>query len=258
MFLLPFPRRPPAIGVVVSRTSQRRRNGLTYRAIVAVVWPTLMTVTRRTWRGAEHLPAEGGFIVCCNHMTVADPLTVGHFLNDHNAPPRYLAKASLFRIPVIGRMLGSAGQIPVERGTVDAASALQAAVKALDEGSCVVVYPEGTLTRDPDLWPMVGKTGAARLALMTGRPVIPIAHWGSQNLLARYGKVLRFWRRPRVWVSAGPPIDLSAYAGRAGETAALRAATEDILDRITELLAEIRQEPAPAQRWDPRVQGRSR
>jgi 1-acyl-sn-glycerol-3-phosphate acyltransferase len=250
--------RPPAIGVVVSQTSQRRRNGLTYRLIVSVVWPTLMLVTRRDWRGAEHLPAAGGFIVCCNHLTYADPLTVGHFLNDHNAPPRYLAKSSLFRLPVIGRMLTNAGQIPVERGTVDAASALQAAVEALDSGSCVVVYPEGTLTRDPDLWPMVGKTGAARLALMTGRPVIPIAHFGSQNLLARYGKVLRFWRRPKVAVWAGPPIDLSAYAGRETETAALRAATDEILDQITAMLAQIRQEPAPGQRWDPRVQGRAR
>ena len=69
------------------------------------------------------------------------------------------------------------------RGRGDAGLVLKAAEQALARGCCVIVYPEGTATRDPDLWPMVGKTGAARLALTTGAPVIPIAHWGAQEIL---------------------------------------------------------------------------
>ena len=131
--------------------------------------------------------------------------------------PRFLAKEDLFRIPVVGRALRGAGQIPVSRGTRDRSS-LDVAVAALGRGEVIVVYPEGTLTRDPDLWPMKGKSGVGRLALTSRAPVIPLAQWGAQEVLDRYarrpGNVLR---RPVQHVRVGPPVDLSDLYERAGK-----------------------------------------
>ncbi len=144
------------------------------------------------------------------------------------------------------------------RETADAGRALTAAVEAVGQGECVAVYPEATLTRDPGLWPMAGKTGAARIALSTGCPVIPIAQWGAQEILAPYGKRPHLLPRRTISVHAGPPVDLSAFAGEPLGTATLRAATTAILDAITTLLEGIRGERAPAERWDPRVHGQPR
>ena len=113
---------------------------------------------------------------------------MAHILWDHGRIPRYLAKAGLFKNKLLGFFLRSAGQIPVHRSSKDAAGAFDAAVAAVRAGKCVVVYPEGTITRDPGLWPMVGKSGAARIALATDAPVIPIGQWGAQELLAPYAK----------------------------------------------------------------------
>ena len=120
----------------------------------------------------------------------------------------------------------------------------------------MIVYPEGTASRDPDLWPMVGKTGAARLALSTGAPVIPIAHWGAQEILPYGSKKLHLFPRKTVRMVAGPPVDLSAYAGQRLGASTLRAATADIMADITALLATIRQETPPAIPWDPAAGGR--
>ncbi|HET9655758.1 MAG TPA: lysophospholipid acyltransferase family protein [Kineosporiaceae bacterium] len=229
-----------------------RQLGASYHFAVAVLRPPLMALTKRDWRGAEHLPREGGFVAVTNHISHVDPLTFGHFLYDNGAPPRYLAKESMFRIPLAGRIVAGAGQIPVYRETMDAARALAAAVRAVEEGECVGIYPESTLTRDPGLWPMAGKTGAARVALTTGCPVIPVAQWGAQEILAPYGKRPHLLPRKTIHVHAGPPVDLSAYAGRPLDAPTLRAATEDIMAAITVLLEGIRGGKAPSVRWDPR------
>jgi 1-acyl-sn-glycerol-3-phosphate acyltransferase len=158
---------------------------------------------------------------------------------------------------VLGRLVSGARQIPVYRETTDAHHAFSAAVAAVEAGECVTVYPEGTLTRDPNLWPMVAKTGAARIALATGCPVVPIAQWGSHEILPPYGRLPRLLPRRTSHVWAGPPVDLSAYAGREDRDA-LRGATDAILDAITALLEDIRGERAPARRWDPREHGQPR
>jgi 1-acyl-sn-glycerol-3-phosphate acyltransferase len=209
----------------------------------------LMATTKQDWRGAEHLRQDGGFIAAANHMTNVDPLTTAHFLWDNGVAPRIMAKDELFRVPVLGAMLRATQQIPVTRGTVAAGRALDGAVEALEGGQCVAVFPEGTLTRDPDLWPMQGKTGVARLALGTRAPVIPVAHWGAQNLLGRYRKLLRPIPRKTVTVIAGPPVDLEDLYGRPLQTAVLREATERIMAAITCQLEEIRGEKAPAERF---------
>ena len=162
----------------------------------------------------------------------------------------------MFKVPVIGKILHGAGQIPVYRGSTDAAHAFRAAVAAVNAGECVAFYPEGTLTRDPDLWPMTAKTGAARVALMTGAPVIPVAHWGAHEIIPRYAKGGRGDRRfkpfPRhtVQVLAGPPVDLSAFQDQEINGKVLREVTEVIMDAITSLLEGLRGEQAPPVRYD--------
>ena len=140
----------------------------------------------------------------------------------------------------------------MQRESTDAAKVLGAAMDAVRAGECVAIYPEATLTRDPDLWPMTGKTGAARIALATGCPVIPIAQWGPQEVLAPYTKRPRLFPRTVVHTWAGPPVDLSRYRGAEPTTDTLTEATAAIMDAITGLLEQIRDERAPVERWDPR------
>jgi 1-acyl-sn-glycerol-3-phosphate acyltransferase len=229
-----------------------------YRFAASVLRPMIAALTRRDWRGVEHLPADGGFVACGNHLSYLDPFTFAHFLYDTGHPPFFLGKEQVFRIPVIGRILRSAQQIPVYRESGNAAAAFAAAVEALADGKCLAVYPEATLTRDPDLWPMVGKTGAARLSLLTGCPVIPIAQWGVQDILMPYGKRAHLFPRKTVHVLAGPPVDLDDLRARPVDATVLAQATERIMAAITALLAELRAEPAPAHRYDPREHGQAR
>jgi 1-acyl-sn-glycerol-3-phosphate acyltransferase len=229
-----------------------QRSNRAYRIVARIVRPILFAMMRRDWRGAEHLPASGGFIAAANHMTNLDPLTFAHYLYDHGFAPKILAKASLFKVPVLGATLRATGQIPVFRSTAQAGQSLDEAVQALRDGECVAVFPEGTLTRDPDLWPMVGKTGVARLALMTRVPVIPVAQWGPQTILGRYSKLLKPFPRKTVSIVAGSPVMLDDLYDRPLDTATLREATERVMAAITVILEDLRGEPAPGVRFDVR------
>ncbi|MGB9374735.1 MAG: lysophospholipid acyltransferase family protein [Jiangellales bacterium] len=213
--------------------------------------PPMTLITRRDWAGEENLPPEGvGCVVAANHVSEIDPMVVAHFLNDNDRVPRFMAKASLFEAPVAGDLLRHLGQIPVYRDSKNAVESLRGAFDAVRDGSCVVVYPEATLTRDPDMWPMRGKSGAARIALETGCPVIPLAHWGAQRVLPPYARVARVFPPVTVTVRMGPPVDLSGLSGPRS-AAALREATDRVMASITNLLEGIRGEPAPALRFDP-------
>jgi 1-acyl-sn-glycerol-3-phosphate acyltransferase len=214
-----------------------------------------MVLTRRDWRGAEHLPASGGFVVTPNHLSHVDPLTFAHFMLDNGRPAYFLGKESVFRVPVVGAIVRGAQQIPVYRNTGRAVDAYRAAVAAVQEGKCVGVYPEATLTRDPGLWPMVGKTGAARIALTTRCPVVPVAQWGPQELLAPYSKKVRLFPRRTMHVLAGPPVDLSDLYDRPQNAEVLREATARIMAAITAQLEQLRGEKAPATRFDARAEG---
>jgi len=228
------------------------RSNRAYRVVAHIVRPPLRAMTRRQWSGAENMPTDRGFIAASNHMTNIDPLTFAHYLWDNGHAPKILAKASLFKVPVVRGVLHATGQIPVHRNTSAAGESLDAAVAAVEAGECVAVFPEGTLTREPDLWPMTGKTGIARLALATRAPVVPIAQWGPQNLLGRYKKLLKPFPRKVVTVVAGPPVNLDDLYDRPRDTATLREATDRVMDAITALLEEIRGESAPAVRYDMR------
>ncbi|MEV4199147.1 lysophospholipid acyltransferase family protein [Micromonospora globbae] len=218
----------------------RRRLGFWPRVAAVLVKPIMVVWTRRTWRGMEHLPREGGVIIVANHLSHADPLVSAHFIYDAGRWPQFLAKASVFRVPVVGWILHRCRQIPVERGTVDAARSLDKLVEAVRRGDAVVIYPEGTTSREPDLWPMKGKTGAARLALLTGAPVVPVAMWGPERIFDP--RTARISLRPRIPVTvvAGPPIDLSRWEGASPTRGTLEEMTDTIMLRLRDMLAEIR------------------
>ena len=229
--------------------------GFWYRLAVVILRPMLMTLTKRDWRGWEHVPETGGAVVVTNHVSHVDPLAFAHFLYDSGRLPRFLGKAALFEVPFVRNVLKGAKQIPVYRETGTAALAYSAAVEAVRRGELVAIYPEATLTRDPDLWPMVGKTGAARVALQTGAPVIPVAQWGAQNLLPPYAKRPHLFPRKTMHVYAGPPVDLDDLRGRPIDGDLLKEASERIMAAITSILEEMRGEKAPATRFDPRAAG---
>lgn len=211
-------------------------------------------LTRRDWRHQERLPRAGGVIVVANHISNVDPIALGQYIAFSGRWPRFLAKISLFRFPMVGAVVRACGQIPVQRHSAAAKDALSAAVTAVEAGKAVVVYPEGTITGDPDLWPMRGHTGAARIALQTTAPVVPIGQWGAQDIL--YGNHLgvpRLLPRKTFRLVTGEPVALDDLRGVPLTAAVLAEATTRIMDAITALVAELRQEQPPAVRYDPRA-----
>ncbi len=227
---------------------------------IAVVPPLSRTIASRDWRGMDDVPRAGGLVVAANHISEADPLALCYYLWASGRYPVFLAKSALFRRGFVGRVVRGTGQIPVDRDG-GAAAALKPAEDALAADQCVVVYPEGTCTRDPDLWPRTGQTGAARLALATGAPVLPLASWGAHELLPyRKGEKVGLagtlspgfhpFPRKTMKVIAGPPVDLSSYQGQPLTAARLRAATADIMHAIAMLVGELRGESPPAELYD--------
>ena len=216
-----------------------------YRLAVVIIRPLLWLLFRADLRGREHLPRDGGVILAANHISLADPFVVALFVHTAKRRPRFMAKHSVFRIPVAGRIVRGAKQIPVYRNTADAGAALRAAVDAIEAGECVVIYPEGTTTKDPDYWPMVAKTGVARLALATGAPVVPLGQWGVQHFLGRDGKPKPFPRK-RILAKAGPPVDLSEWDGAEPTAEVLRAMTGKVMGEVAALVGELRGETPPA------------
>jgi len=223
----------------------RRRLGFWRRFAVMLVLPVLRVWTKRSWTRQENIPASGGVIIVANHLSHFDPLVVAHYLYAAGRWPRFLGKASIWKVPVMGFLLRKTLQIPVERGSVEAVKSLDALIDALHTNGAVVIYPEGTTTREPDLWPMRGKTGAARLALVTGAPVIPMAHDGAQQVFDPRNK--KFSPRPRipVRVTTGKPVDLSRWRGAAPGRAVLEQMTEAIMLDIRDLVGELREETPP-------------
>lgn len=214
--------------------------------------PVMNLAARYEIEGRNKLPRSGSFVLAPNHYTEIDPVVVGVVCWKLGRLPRFLAKGSLFRIPVVGWVLRKAGQVPVERGgSARGNGPVQAAHALVEQGHMLVVYPEGSLTRDPGLWPMRGKTGAVRIALEQGIPIIPAAHWGSQQLMGRYSKKISIFPRKTIRIKIGDPVDLSAFEGRNLDTATLNEATAVVMDSITGLLEDLRGEKAPAERWNP-------
>ena len=243
-----------------SRTPLRTRTPAgepaTYRHLAQVVRVALRLFTREEWDAAAQLPPAGQpVIVAANHVSYVDVVAVGRYLIWSGRWPRYLGKAELWKVFPIGWLGRRCRQIPVERNSVRAKDALVHARAALERGECIVIYPEGGRTHDPDLWPQQGRTGVARLALATGAPVIPVAHWGTHRVMP--GRTLTFPRPgQRIQIVMGDPVPLGDLAGRDEDAAALREATTRIMDAVTTLVEQLRGERRPGAVWDPRVGAR--
>ena len=235
-------------------TVNHEAGGRPIATVIRLLNAVLGPLTRRDWQGQDQIPLTGGVILVANHISNADPLALGQYVAYSGRWPRFMAKRSLFRVPGFGTLLRRMGQLPVDRARGQGADSLAAAVAALRAGRAVVVYPEGTITREPDLWPMRGRTGAARLALATGAPVIPIGQWGAEQIL--YGPKLglpHLLRRPRLQLTVGPPVDLDEFRAEPVSSATLDEATERIMGAITALVAQLRGQSPPAERFDPRA-----
>lgn len=229
-----------------------------WRVLLYTVVPAMALIVGMRRFGTKNVPRSGAFIIAPNHTSNIDPIVMGIAVFKAGRTPHFLGKASIWKIPVVRELLNLTGQIPVERGRVqNGDNPLSAAARNAERGSGVIIYPEGTLTRDPAMWPMRGKTGAVRLALTEGIPLIPAVHWGTERLLPPYAKYLRLIPRVTIQIRFGEPLDLSRFAGRHIDSAVLTEATTQLMDAVTALVEEVRGESAPAERWDPAKHGQS-
>ena len=230
----------------------RTRGRLSYGmlAAIVVVYPFASLMFRLRYRHAERLPARGPVLLVANHVSILDPIACARLVFDNGRLPHFLAKQSVFK-GFAGTLLRSAGQIPVARFSADAHTALDAAKADLDAGNLIVIYPEGSVTRDPDWWPMQARTGVARLALTTDAVVLPVAQWGPQRVHDYHRKKLHLRFRAPADYLVGEPIDLTALRATVRDggmlsVELLRETTDLIMSRVRDQLAELREEPAPS------------
>ncbi|MBB5894035.1 lysophospholipid acyltransferase family protein [Kutzneria kofuensis] len=229
---------------------RKEKGGPWIRMCAIVLYPTVKLLARRVSTGPK-LPRHGGVLLVMNHVSHLDPVFDAVLVHNNERVPRFLAKSSLWKIPVLGKIMAGAGQVPVFRGTADAKESLRAANEGLEQGKLLVIYPEGTITKDPDGWPMASRTGVARLALANDVPVIPAARWGTRAILDKYNKKFRPFPRKTVTTIFGEPIDLSAYRDQPVTTQVLREVTDLLMERVKELLEQARGEQAPAGFYSP-------
>ncbi len=226
--------------------------GFWIRLCVVLLFPFDSALFRLRWHHLERMtpPSKGGVIIAINHVSHIDTVLMARFVWSSGRVPRFMIKAGVFSKPIVGQIMSGAGQIPVHRGTTDAANSLRDAVSALERGEAVVIYPEGTITKDPAQWPMEAKTGIARLALLSpGTPVVPVGQWGSQP--TKGFNPLRLFRRRLAEASVGEPVDLSRFAGAEPESATLREITDTIMSAVRDEVAVLRDEPAPSEFFKP-------
>jgi 1-acyl-sn-glycerol-3-phosphate acyltransferase len=233
------------------RRVTRRPISVAFRFCVLVVYPLASLLFRLRYRHGDRIPPTGGVLLVANHVSVLDPIGCARLVWDNGRVPHFLAKESVFTGPA-GVILRAAGQIPVSRGTSTASSSVHAAKAALDAGELVVIYPEGSVTRDPDWWPMQPRSGVARLALTTEAVVLPVAQWGPQRVHDYHSKRLHLRLRTPADYLVGEPVDLSAQRARvrAGEPLSgelLREVTDLLMVRVRDQLGEVRGETPPAE-----------
>ncbi len=226
--------------------------GFWIRLCVAILYPLDGLLFRIRWRNLDRVtpPNKGGVIIALNHVSHIDTVLMARFVWQCGRIPRFMIKSGVFSKPVVGSIMRGAKQIPVYRGTTDAANSLRDAVSALAAGEAIVIYPEGTITRDPQQWPMQAKTGIARLALLSpDTPVIPVGQWGAQH---RKGFSLgRLLRRATAEACVGHPVDLSRFRGAEPTSATLREITDTIMAAVRDEVAVLRGQEPPTQFYVP-------
>jgi 1-acyl-sn-glycerol-3-phosphate acyltransferase len=235
--------------------------GFWIRLCVVVLYPIDALLFKLSFRHQERIPAPPqGVIIAINHLSSVDTIVMARFVWSSGRIPRFMIKSDAFSVPVVGSVFRGAKQIPVYRGTSDAADSLRDAAAALDRGECIVIYPEGTVTRDPDKWPMQGRTGIARLALLRPDvPIVPVGQWGATASFDLPNKVVKpFPRKPLVAIT-GEPLDLSKYRDAEPSSATLREITDVVMSAIRDRVAEARGEEPPTEFFKPvRVPGTKR
>lgn len=244
---------------------RRRRSPETTRPsifwpLAGLIIPVVSLFLKLEVEGEENLPEEGSFVLAANHYSELDPLAVATAVYHLGRAPRFLAKESLFTNKLTGWAFRGTGMVPVARASSSRAATqtIEAAKRLAEHGHGVIVYPEGSLTRDPDLWPMRGKSGAVRLAFAGDIPLIPMAQWGVQEVLPRYAKRPTLWPlRRRVRILIGPPVDLDRFRAQPATGDVIAQATNVVMDRIADLLGELRGQTPPPTRWDPSAHGQS-
>ena len=226
--------------------------------VAAILAPIIRLLFWVKTTGLENLPKSGGYILVANHMSYLDPLAFAYSVYIHmKRTPHYLAKEALFRIPIIGKILPKVGQIPVYRSGRSNQEPLQAAKEFLKAGQVMVVFPEGTLTRDPNLWPMRGKGGAIRLAIEMGLPIVPAGHWGVGEVLGAYTKKFRPNPFHKVEVRIGKPMSFEALAKDGVTNEEMAIATNTVMVEVARIVGELRGETPPSILWDPAKAGQS-
>jgi 1-acyl-sn-glycerol-3-phosphate acyltransferase len=233
----------------------RERSGFWVWFAATFFYPLCTILARRQNRGTERIPRQGGAILVLNHVSHIDPMYDAVFVHKQRRVPHFLAKESLFKPLLMKQVLYGSGQIPVYRGSTDAKGSLRDANAALAAGKIVVIYPEGTITKQPDGWPMYARTGVARLALDNDVPVLPIARWGTKAILDGYSKKFRPFPRHEVITVVGEPIDLSAYRGKPVTTKELREVTDLVMAEVTTMVAQLRGETPPTEVFRPSAKG---
>lgn len=198
-----------------------------YLVIGALSWPVLRIVFRERWSGSERLPREGGYVLAANHWSNFDPWPLGIPLFPRRFL-RFMAKSELFWFP-LSLIISGGGGFPVRRGERDT-EAIATAVRLCREGYVVVMFPEGTrrskgLRKKFEARP---RTGAARIALEAGVPLVPAAVAGTDRLS----------RLAQLRVAYGSPLELGDLAGRDLQEAA-EIATERLWAEITRLEATL-------------------
>jgi 1-acyl-sn-glycerol-3-phosphate acyltransferase len=235
----------------------RSENSFAFKMVAFVLAPILRLMFRIKTTGKENLP-QNGYILVGNHLSYLDPFSFAYSVYiQMKRVPHYLAKESIFRIPIIGKILPKVGQIPVYRGGKSNDEPMRAAKEVLASGQVLVVFPEGTLTRDPDQWPMRGKSGAVRLAAELGLPIVPCGQWGVEKVLGNYSKKFRPNPFHTVRVKIGKPMFFNELSGKTPTAKELSDATDRVMKEVAALVGEIRGETPPAVLWDPAKVGQS-
>jgi 1-acyl-sn-glycerol-3-phosphate acyltransferase len=204
------------------------RAPLVYHFIAVFSWPVLRGPFRLRVRGRENLPASGGYVLACNHLSNLDPWPVGLPLWPRRWL-RFMAKAELYWWPA-KYVLDGAGAFPVHRGLADV-EAVQTAVRLARQGNVVVMFPEGTrrrkgLVKKHQARP---RTGAARIALEAGVPLVPAAVAGTDRLLTL----------GPLRVAYGAPVDIDDLRASDEIRRSSQEATERLMTRITQLEATL-------------------
>jgi len=226
------------------------------RTLAWILWPWVRLLYRVKVTGKENLPKGTGYVLASNHVTTVDALAVAFMMFFKlGRAPHFLAKEGLFKTPIVGPILLACGQIPVFRSGRGNSDPMESAYKVLRAGHVIGIFPEGSLTREPNQWPMRARTGAIRLALETGVPIVPMGQWGTEVVMDTYSSKIfpKPWHKVKMVI--GKPIDLSKFHGKKVSVEEMVALSDEVMVEITKIVEQLRGGKAPTERFVPSEHG---